>query len=155
MTPEVWYQIDRSHFHFVLIQSDTTLIDLFLFFSRSIQLRSVPTPSRPRFRWKDMVEGLIYCFSFLWLCDDWLRTFRFLSSLFRFHLSAAWVRHVPIRMVSSIWGRFSMPWPRVSSGICEWVGTSKSRPPVLILRSWTRVEVPGSFDPFEPSDSSW
>ena len=35
------------------------------------------------------------------------------------------------------------------------LGTSKSRPLVLILRSQARVEVPGSFVPFEPSDSSW
>ena len=39
-----------------------------------------------------------------------------------FQLSTARVRHVPIRMVSSIWGRFLMPWPRVSSGAYVWVG---------------------------------
>ena len=158
MTPEVWYQIYRSHFHLVSF-SEWHYADEPFLSSRLLQLRFVPPLPVPTPHPISM-EGYGLGSHLLCLCFCGCVMIGYAISVFTplfllFQLSTTRVRHVPIRMVSSIWGRFLMPWPRVSSGICEWVGTSKSRPPVLILRSWTRVEVPGSFVLFEPSDSSW
>ena len=164
MTPEVWYQTDRSLFHLVSF-SEWHYADEPFLSSRLLQLRPVPTsphPTRSRSPPPISMEGYGWgshlCVSFF-VVASWLVTsfsiFSFTFPFLLFYPSTARVHHVPIRMVSSIWGRFLMPWPRVSSGAYGWVGTSKSRPLVLILRSWTRVEAPGSFAPFELSNSSW
>ena len=99
LIPDRPFAFSSSHF-----QSSTTLMNLFslLDFSNFVPFPPRPHP-RPRFRWKDLVEGLIQCVSFYCGC----RMIGYAVSVFTplfllFHLSTARVRHVSIRMVSSI-----------------------------------------------------
>ena len=104
MTPEVWYQTDRSHFRLVSF-SEWHYADEPFLSPRLLQLRSVPPrpDPGPDFDGRIWLRVSFIVSLFLWLRDDWLRYFRFHSSLPPFfYLSTARVRHVPIRMVSSI-----------------------------------------------------